>query len=367
VAIAGVPHGLSPEVRAEIAAAQIRGSLRQERLDAWLNAIPEAEFERQLALLIEELGTLAIEPPAVTSERPHAHDLPGGQRISRRYLREVERQPLMTREDEVAAAKRLEFAAERLAAADFRHPAVRAARRGEYQRFFNEFVERNLHIVVSEVYGYRTYAVPLDDLIQDGNAALMHAVEKFDWRKGVRFRTYVVWWIRQAVERSMAASKGAVRVPHHLQQKLRRLKRQGRLPDGIGPSTSVADVAQAFELDREHAGRLVESSRVSLSLEQEADDGGARFRDLLASDWEPTDSDREGSLRNRVAHLLADLDEREKAVLRLRFGLDGDREQTLEEIGTRLHLSRERSRQIQQQALVKLRRAASAARLDREV
>ncbi len=156
-------------------------------------------------------------------------------------------------------------------------------------------------------------------------------------------------------------------MPHHLQQKLRRLKRQGRLPEGFGPSTSVADVAQAFEFDREHAGRLVESSRVSLSLEQEADDGGERFRDLLATDWEPTDSEREGSLRNRISHLLADLDEREKAVLRMRFGLDGDAEQTLEEIGTRLHLSRERSRQIQQQALVKLRRAASAARLDREM
>jgi RNA polymerase sigma factor (sigma-70 family) len=367
VATAGVPHGLSPEVRAEIAAAQMHGSLRQERLDAWLAEIPEAEFERQVALLIDELATLPIEPASTAPERPHPHDLPGSQRISRRYLREVERQPLMTREDEVAAAKRLEFAAERLAAADFRPAAVRAARRNEYQRCCNEFIERNLHIVVSEVYGYRTYAVPLDDLVQEGNTALMHAVEKFDWRKGVRFRTYVAWWIRQAVERAMAAMKGAVRVPHHLQQKLRRLKRQGRLPEGFGPSTSVAEVAQAFDFDRIHAGRLVESSRVSMSLEQETDDGGDRFRDLLADDWQPTDSDRDRSLRNRVSHLLAELDEREQAVLRLRFGLDGAAEQTLEEIGVRLHLSRERSRQIQQQALVKLRRAASAIRLDREV
>ncbi|MSR46438.1 MAG: sigma-70 family RNA polymerase sigma factor [Planctomycetes bacterium] len=362
-----VRNGLSEEVRARIDAAIGRGSFPQTELDITLASFTPELFEPLATRLIEALGVLPIEASPLPDHLPHPHDLPGGSRVSRRYLHDLEQLPMMSREDESIAAKRLEFALERLAAADFREPSVRAARRSEYQRFFNEFVERNLHTVVSEVYGYRTYDVPLDDLIQEGNAALMHAVEKFDWRKGVRFRTYVAWWIRQAVERYMAAVKGAVRVPHHLQQKLRRLKRQGRLPDGFGQSTSVADVALAFEVDRELAGHLVESSRASLSLEQEIDEGGERFRDLLATRWEPVDSDRAGTIRNRVAHLLNDLDERERTVLRLRFGLDGGQAQTLEEIGTHLHLSRERSRQIQQQALIKLRTLARRTGLEQEV
>jgi RNA polymerase sigma factor (sigma-70 family) len=362
-----VRTGLKSEIRELLAAARERGVLKERDLDRMLASLAPETFERDLALLVEETGILPIEPGSNSSSAAHPHDLPGNGRVSRRYLRDVERYPLMTREDEVAAAKRLEFTSERLAAAEYRPASVCAARRSEYQRYFNSFVENNLHIVVSEIYAYRTYQVALDDLVQEGNAALMHAVEKFDWRKGVRFRTYVTWWIRQAVERYMAGTKGAVRVPHHLQQKLRRLKRQGRLPDGFGQSTTVGDVASAFEFDHGHAGRLIESSRVSLSLEQEVDDGGERFRDLLADEWQPTDSDREGMLRNRIGHLLADLDERERTVLELRFGLDGHKARTLEEIGTTLHLSRERSRQIQQQALSKLRRLAGATSLELEL
>ena len=362
-----VRAGLKPEIRELLAAARVRGLLKEQDLDRMLASLAPETFERDLALLVEETGILPIEPASNSTSAAHPHDLPGHGRVSRRYLRDVERYPLMTREDEVAAAKRLEFTSERLAAAEYRAAAVRATRHAEHQRYFNAFVENNLHIVVSEIYAYRTYQVALDDLVQEGNAALMHAVEKFDWRKGVRFRTYVTWWIRQAVERYMAGTKGAVRVPHHLQQKLRRLKRQGRLPDGFGQSTTVGDVASAFEFDHGHAGRLIESSRVSLSLEQEVDDGGERFRDLIADEAQPTDSDREGILRNRIGHLLADLDERERTVLELRFGLDGHKARTLEEIGSTLHLSRERSRQIQQQALSKLRRLAGSTSLELEL
>ena len=362
-----VRSGLSDELRTAIEAAQARGCARRAELDAWLASLSEMNFESELARLVEALGTLPIVMTESHSDGTPPHGLPGQGRISRRYLNDLDRYPTMTRADEVAAAKRLEFALERIAAAEFRAPSARAARRTEYQLAYNEFVERNLHIVVSEVYGYRTYAVPLDDLVQEGNASLMHAVEKFDWRKGVRFRTYLAWWIRQAVERHLASAKGAVRVPHHLQQKLRRLKRQGRLPAGFDQSTSVADVAAAFEVDHDHAGHLVESSRATLSLEQEVDDGGDRFRDLLSEEWEPVDSERDQSLRNRIAHLLTELDPREQTVLRLRFGLDGAKARTLEEIGNELHLSRERSRQIQQAALGKLRARAGATCLEDEL
>jgi len=366
VSATAVHSGLSQEVRTSIEKAKSKGSFTRPELDAMLAALNPESFDQELELLVRELKTLPLEREP-RDDASHQHGLPGAGRISRRYLRELDRFPPMTREEEVAGAKRLEFALERIEQSEFRPPSVRAARRTEYQLFFNEFVERNLHIVVSEVYGYRTYAVPLDDLVQEGNASLMHAVEKFDWRKGVRFRTYVTWWIKQAVERHLAALKGAVRVPHHLQQKLRRLKRQGLLPKGFEGGTSVAEVAHAFNVDREHAGHMVESSRASFSLEQEIDDDGDRYRDVIADLWEPRDSDRNSTLENRIKGLLADLDERERTVLRLRFGLDGRRARTLEEVGTVLHLSRERSRQIQQSALVKLRQRAASTSLKDEI
>ncbi len=361
-------QALEPAFRARIEAARRHQSLHRDELDALLAELDESHFAQELEHLIEALGTLPIDhPKAGLLEHTVAHSLPGGSRISRRYLHELDRYPPMTRADEVAGAKRLEFALERLAAAEFRPAAVHAARRLDYQRFFNEFVERNLYIVVSEVYRYRTYCVPLDDLVQEGNAALIHAVEKFDWRKGVRFRTYLVWWIRQAVERQIAAQKGAVRVPHHLQQKLRRLRREGVLAHGFDSQTSVADVAKAFDVNHRHASHLMETSRASLSIDQAVDDGGEQWKDLLAASVEPTDPDRQSTLKNRIGHLLADLDEREQTVLKLRFGLDGRPSRTLDEIGKVLHLSRERSRQIQQAALVKLRVQAGKGGLEDEI
>ena len=360
--------GLSQELQDKLDELRIRGSFGCNDMDGLLAGLHAECFDGELQELVVALDTLPlVREPGSTSSSETPHGLPGAGRISRRYLKELESYPVMTREEEVAFAKRLELARARLEAAEFRPPGVFAARRTEYQRLFNEFVERNLHIVVSEVYGYRTYAVPLDDLIQEGNAALMHATEKFDWRHGVRFRTYVAWWIKQAVERHMAAQKGAVRVPHHLQQKLRRLKRQGKLPGGFEGGESLDQVAKAFEVDRDQAGHLVESSRVSFSLDQEIDEDGGAFRDLLVEDWEPKDSERGSVLENRVRHLLSDLDEREQTELRLRFGLDGRQARTLEEVGSELHLSRERSRQIQQRALGKLRATAQRTRLKDEI
>jgi RNA polymerase primary sigma factor len=359
---------LSQEIRDAIAAARVRGALTWTELDALFAAIAPDQFDVQFENLVIELGTLPLRRPASSkSEESFPHSLPGGGRISKRYLHELDRFPEMTREEEVAAARRLELASMRVAAAEFRTPAAYAVRRDELRQIHDEFVERNLHLVVSEVYAYRTYHVLLDDLIQEGNAALIHAVEKFDWRHGVRFRTYLAWWIRQAVERYLAAQKGAVRVPHHLQQKLRRLKRQGTLPGGFDRDATLDQIANAFEFNRDQAGRLVEASRASYSLEQPLEEDGETFRDLLASYWEPSDSDRPEILRNRIKHLLADLDERERKVIKLRFGLDGRRSKTLEEVGKELHLSRERSRQIQQRALGKLRQRVASTHLVDEI
>jgi RNA polymerase primary sigma factor len=360
-------RGLSNEARDRIVKARESGALERRDLDAILASLDPARFETQLEQVVSELGAVPLRRDPVDHRTCFPHDLPGGGRISRRYLRQLDQFSPMTREDEVAAARRLEFALVRIDAAEFCPPAVRAARRLEHRILFNEFVERSLHHVVSEVYAYRTYSEPLDDLVQEGNAALLRAVEKFDWRKGVRLRTYLVWWIKQAVERHLAARKGAVRVPHHLQQKLRRLKRQGILPRGFDGNPSLDDVARAFAVDHEHASRLVQSSRASLSLDQPIDGEGERFRDPVAECWEPVDTQRDAVLRDRIGHLLDELDERERIVLRLRFGLDGERTHTLEEVGNELHLSRERSRQIQQAALGKLRERAGKTSLEDEI
>jgi RNA polymerase primary sigma factor len=361
-------HGrLSKEIHDEVAAARQRGALTWEELDRILAAFDVSDYDAQLEALVIELETLPLRRPAEAMHEDHPHGLPGAGRISKRYLQELDRFPEMTRELEVAAARRLELAAQRLAAAEFRSPAAFSARRDEFQQIHDDFVERNLHQVVSEVYAYRTYHVQLDDLIQEGNAALMHAVDKFDWRHGVRFRTYLAWWIKQAVERYLAAQKGAVRVPHHLQQKLRRLKRTGKLPGGFDRDVTLEQVASAFEFDRDHAGRLVEASRTSYSLDQPLEEDGDTFKELLSETWEPTDGDRPGILQNRIQHLLADLDDRERKVLKLRFGLDGRKSRTLEEVGKELHLSRERSRQIQQRALVKLRQRIARTRMQDEI
>jgi RNA polymerase primary sigma factor len=362
-------HGrLSKEICDEVVAARQRGALTWEALDRILFRLDVTNYDAQLEALVIELETLPLRRPAEDlHEDAFPHALPGAGRISKRYLQELDRFPEMTRELEVAAARRLELAAQRLAAAEFRSAAAFAARRDEFQQIHDDFVERNLHLVVSEVYAYRTYHVQLDDLIQEGNAALMHAVDKFDWRHGVRFRTYLAWWIKQAVERYLAAQKGAVRVPHHLQQKLRRLKREGKLPGGFDRDVTLDQVANAFEFDRDHAGRLVEASRTSYSLDQPLEEDGDTFKDLLSELWEPTDGDRPAILQNRIKHLLADLDDRERKVLNLRFGLDGRSTRTLEEVGRELHLSRERSRQIQQRALVKLRQRMARTRMQDEI
>jgi len=355
-------------MREAIEAMRQRGVVTWTELDAMLAALDSERFDAQLENLVIELGTLPLRrPPSNRSEESFPHALPGGGRISKSYLHELDRFPEMTRAEEVAASRRLELASMRVAAAEFRTPAAYAARRDELRQIHDEFVERNLHLVVSEVYAYRTYHVLLDDLIQEGNAALMHAVEKFDWRHGVRFRTYLAWWIRQAVERYLAAQKGAVRVPHHLQQKLRRLKREGTLPGGFDRGATLDQIASAFEFNRDQAGHLVEASRVSYSLEQPLEEDGETFRDVLADTWEPSDSDRPEILKNRIKHLMTDLDDRERKVIKLRFGLDGRRSKTLEEVGRELHLSRERSRQIQQRALGKLRQRVATTHLNDEI
>src|SRR5690606_8586938 len=146
-------------------------------------------------------------------------------------------------------------------------------------------VERNLFIVIGMSAAYRTYGLPAMDLIQEGNTSLIRAVEKFDWRKGVRFQTYAAFWVRQAIERMITANRGIVRVPNYVQQKLRRLRREGKLPRNHR-EVDVGDLSEMFDTTRASAARLIETDRnpFSLDVPLKGDDGDISFAALLEAD-----------------------------------------------------------------------------------
>jgi RNA polymerase primary sigma factor len=227
----------------------------------------------------------------------------------------------------------------------------------DYNLVRGRFVERNLYLVIGMSNNYRTYGIPTMDLIQEGNAALIRAVEKFDWRKDVRFSTYGAFWVRQAVERMITANRGMVRVPNYVQQKLRRLRREGKLPRNQR-DVDLRDVSQQFETTQEAAARLMETDRATLSLDAPILDDEGSLGALLAAREEengPISADDRRALSNRLQKVMAhELTDTEREILNSRFGLDGRVPETLDEIGERLSVSRERIRQMQVKALGKL-------------
>ncbi|MBM3984958.1 MAG: RNA polymerase sigma factor RpoD/SigA [Planctomycetes bacterium] len=227
----------------------------------------------------------------------------------------------------------------------------------DYNLVRGRFVERNLQLVLGMSNNYRTYGIPVMDLVQEGNAALIRAVEKFDWRKDVRFSTYGAFWVRQAVERMITANRGMVRVPNYVQQKLRRLRREGKLPRNQR-DVDLRDVSQQFDTSQEAAARLMETDRATLSLDAPIADEETSLASLLAA-AEPDDASLSAverrALNGRLQEVMAaELTSTERQILNARFGLDGREPQTLDQIGERLSVSRERIRQMQVKALGKL-------------
>jgi RNA polymerase primary sigma factor len=227
----------------------------------------------------------------------------------------------------------------------------------DYNLVRGRFVERNLHLVLGMSNNYRTYGIPVMDLVQEGNAALIRAVEKFDWRKDVRFSTYGAFWVRQAVERMITANRGMVRVPNYVQQKLRRLRREGKLTRNQR-DVDLRDVSEQFDTTQEAAARLMETDRATLSLDAPIAGEESSLGALLAA-AEPDDAalsaTERRALNSRLQQVMsAELTATERQILNARFGLDGRAPQTLDEIGERLSVSRERIRQMQVKALGKL-------------
>ena len=290
--------------------------------------------------------------------------------LVRLYLTDIGQYALLTKDDEVRLAKAIEagkLATEEMAKAKSLTPAKRrelrkAIREGEIAE--RAFVQSNLRLVVSIAKKYQASGLPLLDLIQEGNLGLMHAVEKFDWRKGFKFSTYATWWIRQAITRGIANTGRTIRLPVHAGDTLARLqKARSRLELKYGRPATLAALAKEVEMPEDKVTEALRFAAEPLSLSEPLrEDGDAELGDVVEdrSAESPFETAATALLPEEIQRLLAPLDEREREILRLRFGLDGSGEgRTLEEVGEHFNLTRERIRQIEARAMSKLRHPSS--------
>ncbi|MEN9792492.1 MAG: hypothetical protein RL330_570 [Actinomycetota bacterium] len=290
--------------------------------------------------------------------------------LVRMYLTGIGQYTLLTKDDEVRLAKAIEAgkeAAEEMAntknlSATRRRELRKLAREGEVAE--RTFVQSNLRLVVSIAKKYQASGLPLLDLIQEGNLGLMHAVEKFDWRKGFKFSTYATWWIRQAITRGIANTGRTIRLPVHAGDTLARLqKARSRLELKFGRPATLAELAAEVEMPEDKVTEALRFAAEPLSLSEPLrEDGDAELGDVVEdrSAEEPFEVAATALLPEEIQRLLAPLDEREREILRLRFGLDGNGEpRTLEEVGEHFNLTRERIRQIEARAMSKLRHPSS--------
>jgi len=290
--------------------------------------------------------------------------------LVRLYLTDIGQYTLLTKDDEVRLAKAIEAgkaAGEELAATK----NVTVAKRRELKKIIREgeiaeraFVQSNLRLVVSIAKKYQASGLPLLDLIQEGNLGLMHAVEKFDWRKGFKFSTYATWWIRQAITRGIANTGRTIRLPVHAGDTLARLqKARSRLELKYGRPATLAELAKEVEMPEDKVTEALRFAAEPLSLSEPLrEDGDAELGDVVEdrSAVSPFEEAATSLLPEEIQRLLAPLDEREREILKLRFGLDGKGEpRTLEEVGEHFNLTRERIRQIEARAMSKLRHPSS--------
>ena len=331
--------------RSLLEGAEERGFVEPADLEAFALEHDLAEDEvEQLARELEAIGldvgepqvAAEPEPAAVEAAAPDPDAIVGSADSLQLFLADVGRHKLLTAAEEVTLAKAIE-----------RGDPV-AKRR---------MIESNLRLVVSIAKGYRGLGVPFLDLIQEGTLGLNRAVEKFDWRRGYKFSTYATWWIRQSVQRAVANHARTIRVPVHVverQQKLGRAAR--RLEVELGREATKDELADATGLPIQHVDEALGAAQASVSLNQTvgADDEGELgdlFADREAAD--PFEEAEESLRRQGVRRALDALPERERRILELRFGFEGE-PWTLEAIGHELDLTRERVRQLEGQALARL-------------
>ena len=384
-----------PRIRERLRAKQESEPLPLARLDQLLD-VPVDRFVKNMARLIKDFRKRGVR---IAVEAPPSLE-PIDPRVSWQgfYEAEVQRLPRLDRAAEFAMSRRHEFLRARARAAlrelglsdvqtdrdhnlaELAAPALRQlARRNpraaaylqacldEHLALRNLFVQSSLHLVFGCAHRYRGLGVDLIDLIQEGNASLFQAVDGYDWRRDVRFKTYAQYWIQQAILKVLYNASRTVRVPVWVQKalkKIQRVREAERIRQGQEPSAE--EIGRQLDLPAERVRELLATRRYAVSLDAElpGEEGGT-LGSLLQDDKSPEIADAvlDESLAGRLGEVLADLPERERMILTRRFGIDGKEPETLGEIAIRLGITAERVRQLQKAALARLQRPAKLDRL----
>jgi RNA polymerase sigma factor (sigma-70 family) len=285
------------------------------------------------------------------------------------YLHEISKTPLLDAAAEVDLAKAVEaglFAKHLLGEGEtFGDATEKELKRlvEDGARAKEQFIKANLRLVVSIARRYVRSGMPMLDLIQEGNTGLVRAVEKFDYQRGFKFSTYATWWIRQAISRAIAQQERTVRLPVHLVEDVNRMRNVTRqLTRELGGDPEPEQVAAALGVTVERVRELIRWSQDTVSLDTPiGDDGDTNLGDLVADSDEPSPEDvvLAGMERQRIEMMLNHLDERSAGIVKARYGLEDGREHSLTEVAHRFHLSRERIRQLEIQALARLKELAN--------
>ncbi len=339
------------EARTLLEAAQAAGSVTQDEIAL---ALDELDLDAgQIDDFYRTLEEMQIEVVGVTEEPEKELPVAEAREIStdslQLFLKDIGKVELLTAAQEVELAKRIE--------------------RGDHGAK-QEMVEANLRLVVSIAKRYRNQGLPFLDLIQEGTIGLVRAAEKFDYRKGFKFSTYATWWIRQAVARALADKARTIRMPVHVVEKLNKIVRSERkLRAELGREPTAAEIGFDLDLSPEEVEQIRRSAQTPVSLEKPVgDEEESEFGHFLTDESMPLpDEAAEVTLRKEALEkILGTLSHRERRVLELRYGLDGQHPRTLDEVGRTFNVTRERIRQIENQSLKKLRALAESQKL-REV
>lgn len=310
------------------------GKLLNSGIDVFESVAAEQDTDKPIEVLEKELEALTVLTEGTVSDPV------------RMYLKEIGRIPLLTFDQEISLAKRVE--------------------KGE-DAAKQILVNSNLRLVVSIAKKYVGRGLTLLDLIQEGNQGLIRAVEKYDWRRGYKFSTYATWWIRQSITRAIADQARTIRIPVHMVENINRFLRSSRkLMQELGREPTPEEVAKTLDIDPEKALEIIKISQEPASLESPVgDEEDSRLGDFIHDSSAPTlfDTASRELLKEQVEQVLSTLSDREKRVLEERFGLKDGRPKTLEEVGKMFMVTRERIRQIEAKALRKLRHPSRGNKL----